>query len=361
MDRDRKQLARDVPVAELRDLMASRGQPTYRGDQLARWLYRDAVWSWDEMSNLPGALRDDLAMTFDLQGLRTVERQVSRDGTRKHLFALRDGHRIESVMIPMETHATFCISSQVGCAMACSFCATARGGLARDLDAGEIVEQVLHLAGDLRNDPLPDQGDRGHNIVFMGMGEPLDNLDAVAAAITTFSDEKGLAMSPRRITISTSGHAEGLARLVESPLNVGLTVSVGSSRPELRRKMMPVPGRTPLDEILTLAERYAQSRHRRATIAYVLLDGVNDGDDEAAALAQALRGRPFKINLIPLNRIDGRQGPAAPERVLGFQSVLRQAGVQAFVRASGGDDIAAACGQLREKRGRTSGPRTGEA
>jgi len=355
MDRDKIQLARDVPVADLRDLIATRGQPPYRGDQLARWLYRDAVWSWDEMSNLPGALRDDLAKTFDLQGLHTVERQVSRDGTRKHLFALRDGHRIESVMIPMETHATFCISSQVGCAMACSFCATARGGLARDLDAGEIVEQVLRLSGDLRTEPLPDLGDRGHNVVFMGMGEPLDNFNAVAAAVTTFTDEKGLAMSPRRITISTSGHAEGLARLVESSLNVGLTVSIGSSRPELRRKMMPVPGRTPLAEILELAEHYAQSRRRRATVAYVLLDGVNDGDDEAAALAQALRGRPFKVNLIPMNRIDGKHGPASPKRVLGFQSVLREAGVEAYLRSSGGDDIAAACGQLREKRGRTSG------
>ncbi len=359
MDPDVKRLARDLPVARLRDLLAERGHPGYRGDQLARWLYPDAVWRWEDMSNLPRGLRDELAADLDLQGLRSVERQVSRDGTRKHLFELRDGHRVESVVIPMERHATFCISSQVGCAMACSFCATARGGLARNLSAGEIVEQVLRLADDLRDDPLPDLGGRGHNIVFMGMGEPLDNLDAVADAVATFTADAGLAMSSRRITISTSGHAEGLARLVDSPLNVGLTVTVGSSRPELRRRMMPVPGRTPLAEILDLAERYAVSRRRRVTAAYVLVDGVNDGDDEAAALAQALRGRPFKVNLIPLNRIDGRQGPAAPERVLCFQSVLREAGVEAYVRASGGDDIAAACGQLREKRGRSAGPTAG--
>jgi 23S rRNA (adenine2503-C2)-methyltransferase len=352
MNRDAKQLVRDIAVAALRDLAAATGEAAYRGDQLAHWLYRDAVWRWDDMSNLPRRLRMALAAGYDLQGLRPLERQVSRDGTRKHLFELRDGHRIESVAIPMDRHVTYCISSQVGCAMACSFCATARGGLARDLTAGEIVEQVLRLGDDLRRDPAAVAAVRGHNVVFMGMGEPLDNLEAVFGAIATFTDERGLAMSPRRITVSTSGHAEGLRRLAASPLNVGLTVAAGSSRPELRRRLMPVPGRTPLPEILELAERYARTRRRRVTVAYVLLDGVNDDDGEAAALARELAGRPFKVNLIPLNRIDERHGPPPPERVLAFQAVLREAGVEAYVRVSGGNDIAAACGQLREKRGR---------
>jgi 23S rRNA (adenine2503-C2)-methyltransferase len=245
--------------------------------------------------------------------------------------------------------------------MACSFCATARGGLARDLSPGEIVEQVLRLGDDLRRDPPAGPGDRGHNIVFMGMGEPLDNLDAVAEAVATFTDAGWLAMSSRRITISTSGHAEGLRRLVASPINAGLTVSVVSSRPELRRRLMPVPGRTPLPEILDLAERYARSRRRRATVAYVILDGINDDDGEAAALARVLSGRPFKVNLIPMNRIDERHGPPPPERVLAFQARLRADGVEAYVRVSGGDDIAAACGQLREKRGRAGDGVTGKA
>ncbi|MBU0741024.1 23S rRNA (adenine(2503)-C(2))-methyltransferase RlmN [bacterium] len=342
---------RDVPVAELRSLMKARREPEYRGDQLARWLYRDAVWHWDDMRNLPRHLRDGLAEDHDLQGLHPAEHQVSRDGTRKYLYTLRDDHRIESVIIPMESHATFCISSQVGCGMACSFCATARGGLVRNLSSGEIIEQVLRLADDLRTEPRQVLGDRGYNIVFMGMGEPLDNLDAVESAIATFVNGQGLAMSPRRITISTSGHVEGLMRLISSAMTVGLTISVNSSRPELRRRLMPVPGRTPLAETLELAERYAQTRHRRVTIAYVLMDGINDGDGEASALARILAGRPFKVNLIPMNRIDGKQGPPPAERVLGFQARLRDEGVEAYVRISGGDDIAAACGQLRDKRG----------
>jgi len=350
-------LLRDLPVPDLARLIRDLDEAAYRGDQLARWLYPDAVWDWDEMSNLPRRLREALAADLDLRGLRRVERQVSRDGTRKSLFELRDGHRIESVVIPMERHATFCISSQVGCAMACSFCATARGGLVRNLTPGEIIEQVLHLAADLRDDPPPGLGDRGHNIVFMGMGEPLDNLEAVASAVATFTIDRGLAMSPRRITISTSGHAEGLRRLVDSPLAVGLTVSVSSSRPDLRRRLMPVPGRTPLSEILDLAERYARTRRRRATVAYVLMDGVNDGDGEAEALANRLKGRPFKVNLIPLNRIDKRLGPPPDGRIAAFQDRLREAGVEAYVRTSGGDDIAAACGQLRDKRKNGAAPR----
>ena len=203
---------------------------------------------------------------------------------------------------------------------------------------------------------MRELGGRGHNIVFMGMGEPLDNLDAVETAISTFVSEYGLAMSPRRITISTSGHAEGLKRLISSAMTVGLTVSVSSSRPELRRRLMPVPGRTPLAEILELVERYAQTRRLRATIAYVLMDGVNDGDGEAAALARHVAGRPFKVNLIPMNCIDGKLRPPPAQRILGFQAKLRDEGVEAYVRLSGGDDIAAACGQLREKSGRKKKP-----
>lgn len=345
-------LLRDLPVGHLPDLAISAGQPRYRADQLARWLYPDAVFAWNGMSNLPRAFRDRLSENHDLVGLTPVERRVSQDGTRKFLFELRDGHRIESVIIPMASHATFCLSSQVGCAMACSFCATARGGLVRNLSVGEILEQALRLAADLEQEPLPEVGGRGWNVVFMGMGEPLDTLDAVSAAVKTMTADAGLAMSPRRITLSTSGHRDGLAALLDTDLATGLTISVNTCRPELRRKLMPVPGRTPLPEILDLAERYAHSRRSRATIAYVLIDGVNDDPTEAEALGRLAAGRPFKVNLIPLNRIDERQGPPTTERVLAFQASLREAGVEAYIRASGGDDIAAACGQLREKRGR---------
>ncbi len=345
-----KPLIRDSNPGELARHILARGLPRWRADQLARWLFTDGALDWAEMTNLPATLRDELAADFDLAGLALRERQVSTDGTRKFLFGLRDGQVVESVIIPMEGHATFCISSQVGCAMACAFCATARGGLARNLTPGEILEQVIHLRADLAAAPLPELGDRGHNIVFMGMGEPLDNFDNVAASLDVLVDEAGFGMSPRRIQISTAGPAAGLARLSELPRPVGLTLSVNGCDPDLRRRLMPVPGRTPLAELLGHGERHARRIRRPVTVAFVLIDGVNDTPAEAKALAALVRGRPFKVNLIPLNAIDARWRPSPPERVAAFQRALDDAGVRAFVRISGGEDIDAACGQLRHRR-----------
>lgn len=345
-----KPLLRDVPPADLVGLLTARGEPAFRGRQLAGWLYGGGAMDWDAMSNLPRGLRSALATEFTLRGLRTEERQVSADGTRKHLFQLADGSAIEGVTIPMEGYPTFCISSQVGCAMACSFCATARGGLVRNLTRGEIVEQVLHLAADAAAEPVPGCGGRGFNIVFMGMGEPLDNFAAVAGAIETFTSPDGLDMSPRRIQVSTSGHREGLEKLLESDPGVGLTISVNGCEPQLRRRLMPVAARTPLAEILDLGEKYARRIRRTVTIAYVLIDGVNDHEAEAGRLADLVPGRPFKVNLIPMNSIDARFAPPPRERILAFQRVLAGRGVRSFIRLSGGEDIDAACGQLRNRR-----------
>lgn len=343
-------LLRDLPLGALAALAADLGEPRYRAAQLCGWLFERGALAWDELTNLPRPMRDALAAGHDLAGLEPVERQCSQDGTRKFLFRLRDGESIESVIIPMESHATFCLSSQVGCAMACSFCATARGGLMRQLTPGEILEQVLRLQRDLAAEPLPGEPTRAFNVVFMGMGEPLDNTDGVFRAVRTMTDPDGLAMSARRITISTSGHAEGLRALAGLETPVGLTLSVNSCEPETRRRLMPVPGRTPLAESLDLAAAHARRIHRDVTVAYVLIDGVNDGDGEAFALADLVRGRPFKINLIPMNRIDDRFGPPAADRVLGFQAALAARGVRSTIRVSGGEDIDAACGQLRRKR-----------
>ncbi|HPF35977.1 MAG TPA: 23S rRNA (adenine(2503)-C(2))-methyltransferase RlmN [Candidatus Krumholzibacteria bacterium] len=343
-------LLRDLAPAAVADLMTGLGQPAYRADQVRSWLFAHGAVDWEETTNLPRALREALAADHDLAGLAPAERQRSQDGTRKFLFTLRDGDAVESVIIPMENHATFCVSSQVGCAMACSFCATARGGLLRQLTAGEILEQVQRLRRDLEQDPLPGDPTRAFNVVFMGMGEPLDNVEGVFAAIRAMTDEAGLGMSARRITISTSGHAAGLRALAELEVPVGLTLSVNSCDPGLRKKLMPVPGRTPLEESLALAEAHADRIHRPATVAYVLIDGVNDGDAEARSLAELVRHRPFKINLIPMNRIDDRFGPPPADRVLGFQAALADRGVRSTIRISGGEDIDAACGQLRRKR-----------
>jgi 23S rRNA (adenine2503-C2)-methyltransferase len=348
-------LLRDIPPAALDTIVADCGEPAYRAAQLRHWLYAGGAVAWEALSNLPVHLRYALAESYDITGLELRERQVSSDGTRKFLFALRDGHTVESVVIPMGTHLTYCLSSQVGCAMACSFCATARGGLVRNLSAGEILEQALRLDADVTAEPVEGYGDRGFNIVYMGMGEPLDNLDGVLASIDAFTAVEGLGLSTRRITVSTSGHPRGLGEFVARANGVGLTLSVNGCTPELRKRLMPVPGRTPLKDVLDLGERYALRLRRPVTVAYVLIDGVNDDESEARRLAALVRNRPFKVNLIPMNRIDERYAPPSKERILAFQAVLFGLGVRAPIRDSGGKDIAAACGQLREQRRRGGG------
>jgi 23S rRNA (adenine2503-C2)-methyltransferase len=348
---DLRPLLRDLLLDELAGLPVLSNQPGYRKDQLISWLYSSGALLWDDLRNLPRSLRDELAVDHDIAGLEQVERQVSQDGTRKFLFELRDGQTVESVIIPMESHVTFCISSQVGCAMACSFCATAKGGLVRQLTQGEIIEQVIRLSVDVQQDPIPDIGGRGFNVVFMGMGEPLDNVEGVFGSIRMMTHEQGLGLSARRITISTSGHADGLRSLASLETPVSLTLSVNSCADDTRKQLMPVPARTPLVEVLGLGIDHAHRIRRPVTIAYVLIDGINDSTDEASALAELVRQRPFKINLIPMNRIDDRFGPPGTKQVLAFQSRLAELGVRSTIRTSGGEDIDAACGQLRRKRG----------
>ena len=348
---DYKPLLRSLVPGDLAGLVAEAGLPSYRSDQLADWLFARGALTWEAMTNLPGTMREDLADRFDLVGLELLERQVSRDGTRKFLFRLRDGATVESVIIPMEEHATFCISTQVGCAMACRFCATARGGLVRNLEAGEILEQVLRLRTDLVVEPVPGLGDRRFNIVYMGMGEPLDNWNEVERSLVAMRDERGLAMSRRRIQISTSGPREGLQSLVAANPGVGLTLTLGGSTDEERKAVMPVPGRTPIHEALDLVVRYARGAGRRVTVAWVLIAGKTDDPGQAARLAKLLRGKPIKVNLIPMNPLD-ESNLAAPddEGIQVFRRILTDAGVDTFVRTSGGRDIAAACGQLRRRR-----------
>ncbi len=348
---DVKPLLRSLVPDQLAGLIAKAGLPSYRGDQLADWLFARGVFSWEEMTNLPQALREDLAERFDLSGLETEERQVSDDGTRKFLFRLRDGTTVESVIIPMDEHVTFCISTQVGCAMACRFCATARGGLVRNLESGEILEQVLRLRADLADNPIDGLGKRQFNVVYMGMGEPLDNWDAVADSLTGMMDPKGLAMSRRRIQISTSGPGDGLRRMVAAEPGVGLTISLGGSTDAERKTVMPVPGRTSIGEALDLVVQYVRLTGRRATVAWVLIAGQTDDLDQAGRLARLLRGKPLKVNLIPLNPLDdAKLLPPAEKDIQAFRRVLTDAGIDTFIRVSGGQDIAAACGQLRRRR-----------
>ncbi len=346
-----KPLLRSLVPEQFAALATAAGVPAYRARQLREWTYNHDAMDWDQMGNLPAALRKNLAGQYDLTGLELQERQVSSDRTRKFLFRLRDGQTVESVIIPMADHATFCLSTQVGCAMACTFCATARGGLVRNLEAGEIIEQIQRLRNDMKDDPVPGLGDRQFNVVFMGMGEPLDNWQAVDLALRIMMAPDGLGMSRRRIQISTSGPAAGLKLLLAEAPGVGLTLSLGGSTDEERRKVMPVPGRTSLQEALTLAAQYGRQAGRRVTVAWVLIEGRTDAPEQAQRLARLLKGHNFKVNLIPLNPLtDSPLAAAGSAAVLEFQKILTDAGVPTFVRASGGRDIDAACGQLRRRR-----------
>jgi len=327
------------------------GVPAYRASQLLQWLFQHGAMDWQQMSNIPASLRSELAEGYDLSGLTPVERQESTDGTRKFLFQLRDQHTIESVIIPTGDHPTFCLSTQVGCAMACRFCATARGGLVRNLVAGEIIEQVLRLEQDLADAPLADMGNRKPNIVFMGMGEPLDNWPAVRDSLAIMRSDKGLGISSRRIQISTSGPLQGMEQMVSESTVVGLTLCLGGSDDQERKQVMPVPGRSPLAQVVDLAALYAKKTGRRATLAWVLISGSTDRPEQAERQVGLAHRGNFKVNLIPLNPLDDLDWDRPNQQsTLAFQSILNESGVDTFIRLSGGRDIAAACGQLRRRR-----------
>lgn len=346
-----KPLLRSLVPEQLMEIDLLKDVPAFRARQLSGWIFEKGALQWETMSNLPGSLRTELADCFDISALELETRQVSSDGTRKFLYRLRDGQTVESVIIPMGDHATFCISSQVGCAMACSFCATARGGLVRQLEAGEIVEQVLMLKQDMVREPFIGFGDKQPNVVFMGMGEPLDNWENVHQSLKIMMHKEGLNMSRRRIQISSSGPAEGLQALIDANPGSGLTLSLGGTTDLARKKIMPVPGRTTVHEAVDLAATYARQSGRRATLAWVLIEQQTDTQEQAHQLAKLAQRGAFKVNLIPMNKLDdGKLAPPEMERMLGFQKILTDKGVQAFIRASGGQDIAAACGQLRRQR-----------
>jgi 23S rRNA (adenine2503-C2)-methyltransferase len=319
------------------------GEPAYRAEQLFRWLHGRGVGSLDEMSNVPRELREVLAREVPLLPLVLELAQGAQDGTRKLRFRTHDGRAIESVLIPDEdaerNKLTLCVSSQVGCALDCAFCATATLGFGRNLVAGEIVEQV-YRATELA-------GRRPTNLVFMGMGEPLHNFDAVAAALHLLQHPWGAGFSPRRITVSTAGLVPGIEKLARLNPAPNLAISLNATTDEIRDRVMPINKRWPLAALLEAARRFPLSHGRRVTFEYVLLAGVNDSDEDAERLPRLVKGIPTKVNLIPWNPFQGPsfQRPTA-ERIRTFQEKLRAGGLAVYIRSPRGDDIDAACGQL---------------
>jgi 23S rRNA (adenine2503-C2)-methyltransferase len=330
------------PDAPLGSWLQDHGQPAWRAKAIRRWLFASRVESFEEMTDLPKVLRDDLADAFTLWTTTIARHHQADDGTEKLLLQLHDGQRIECVMLRDGDRRTVCISSQVGCAMGCVFCASGLDGVIRNLSTGEIIEQLLRLARLLP----PDE--RISHIVVMGMGEPLANLDRLLPALAEAQRPDGLGISQRRITISTVGLPPAMERLTAENPGYHLAVSLHAADDDLRTKLVPVNKSIGLAEIMAAADRYWETSGRRLTFEYVLLGGVNDSPDHAATLVRLLGGRAALVNVIPYNPVDGlpwkEPTATARERFLG---ILRDAGVNVQVRRRKGSRINAACGQLR--------------
>ena len=333
-------LAPDDAEKVLREFAVAHGQAAYRGAQVVPHLWTKPVGSFAEMTDLPVAFRELLAEHFTLPRLPLETEQRSTDGTRKFLFRMRDGQAIETVAIPDGERMTFCISSQVGCALQCAFCATGAMGFARNLDVHEIAGQVRELA-------LLDPPVRATNIVFMGMGEPLMNWKAVTEVLTILNDAKGFGIGARHITVSTVGVLPGIVALGQRKEQFRLALSIHAPSDELRRTLMPVNTKYPLADVIEAAAAF----DRRVTFEYVMLGGVNDSPTNADQLAALARRCKAFVNLIPLHP-GGAMGftPTSPEAIAKFARRIRNAGVEVAIRKSRGMDIAAACGQLRVER-----------
>ena len=337
---------RSLRLPELERLLQTLGERPFRARQLYRWLHRAGAASLAEMTDLPAVLRRRLGEIASLDTLEMAAERRSRDGAIKWTWRTGDGKLVESVYMPEPGRKTLCVSSQAGCALGCTFCLTGTAGLSRHLTPGEIVDQVARA-----NRRLVELGEGRPprpltNLVFMGMGEPLHNYRALAAALDILLSEDGLNFSHRRVTVSTSGLVPQMRRLGEET-EVKLAVSLNATTDEVRDRLMPVNRRWPLAELLAACRAFPMRRGRRITFEYVLLRGVNDSDEDAERLARLVRGIPAKVNLIPYNPSPGLPF-AAPDqaRVTAFQEILVARHVTAVVRRNRGRDISAACGQL---------------
>lgn len=340
----------NLELAQLEDFVESLGHRRFHARQIYRWLWKRGVTDPAEMTDLSRELRDALAARAEVRTPQLVKHDKSEDGTEKFVLRLQDGRQIESVFIPDTPSQTFCISTQVGCAMGCAFCLTGKMGLVRNLTAGEIAGQVRVLARTL------DRLQSPFNIVLMGMGEPLHNYDETMKALRMLADEHGLGLSPRRVTLSTVGLVPMIDKLASEPLMPNLAISLHATTEAQRAAIVPPTKKYSLHDIVDACRRFPVSKRSRITFEYVMLQGVNDTPEDARRLARLLAGIKAKVNLIPLNAAPGIpfERPS-DERIDRFARILSEQGVVVSVRKSRGRDIRAACGQLMvEGQGRRS-------
>ena len=339
---------RSLQLQEIEKAVREFGEPLYRARQIVDWLYQKRVQSFDEMTDLPREFRNRLAEQFDFSKIDIVRVLGSRDTTRKFLFRLSDGNLIESVLIPASPalygsrsdRRTICVSTQVGCAYGCKFCASGLEGFSRNLKPNEIVDQIIAIER--------ENGEKIDNIVFMGMGEPLANLENLLRAIKIINAPWGLGIGARHITVSTSGLAPQIRKLADEPLQIRLAISMHGATDEVRSQIMPINRRYNVETLLSACDYYAARKKQRLTFEYILIEGVNDSDEQARLLGRRAKRLSAKVNLIPYNTVHGLPWSRPSEdRQEKFLSILRERGVAATLRREKGHDIDAACGQLR--------------
>ncbi|MBR4455351.1 MAG: 23S rRNA (adenine(2503)-C(2))-methyltransferase RlmN [Solobacterium sp.] len=339
----------DFSLAQAEKMLADLGQKPYRAKQLYNWLYRKRAESFDEMSDLPASLIEQLQQSYAVMPLRLLDKQVAKDRTSKYLFELQDGSTIETVLMHFNFGKSVCVSSQVGCNMGCAFCASGLLKKQRDLTAGEMVGQIMYIQKE-----LDAEGERVDNVVVMGTGEPFDNYDNVMDFCSVINSDHGLAIGARHITISTCGIVPRIREFARGHYQYNLAVSLHAPTDELRRQLMPVDKAYPLNELMDALKEYSEGNHRRLTFEYILLKGVNDSQKDAETLAGLIRGMNAYVNLIPYNEVDEHGFRTTDERAaLHFYDWIMKNGVKATLRSRHGEDIDAACGQLRAKHERS--------
>ena len=340
---------RSLPLEELTAQLKSNGYPAFRAKQIREWLDR-GVTDFDKMTNLPKDLRQKLAEIYTVPGVTILRKLVSAiDGTVKYLFQLDDGETVESVLMQYKHGWSQCLSTQVGCKMGCTFCATGMGGFIRNLSAAEMIGQIEAAQ--------KDTGVRVSSIVLMGMGEPLDNYEQVVRFLRMLGEEGGVHIGMRHISLSTCGVVPGIYRLMEEQIPLTLSISLHAPNDEIRSQSMPVNRRWPMDDLLRACRDYIAATGRRISFEYAMIDGVNDFDAHAAELADRLRGMLCHVNLIPVNAVKGTtQKRSSRERIRSFMDVLEKKGINVTVRRTLGADINASCGQLRRQQDQQEQP-----
>ena len=337
-----KKNIKDYNLDELKNLMIELGEKPYRAEQIFKWIFVENVTSFDDMTNLSLELREKLKDNFDLHIFKILQKQESKDGTKKYLFDVLDGNAIESVLMEYKHGFTICVSSQIGCKMGCKFCASTGVKFARSLTSGEIVEQLLAVQR--------DQNIKISNLVFMGIGEPLDNYDNVVNAIHILNNQKGINMGARHISISTSGLVPKIYKLADENMQCTLSISLHSANDKKRSEMMPVNNTYNIEELIKACKYYIEKTNKRISFEYALAKDNNDNLGDAKELVKLLKGMLCHVNLIPINKIEnGNYSKSTNENILKFRDYLNEKGIVATIRRELGSDIDAACGQLRKK------------